>query len=269
MFALRLLLLLAMGLASGKSLLTWEEFKRVFHKSYVNEEFELMHRSHFHENERYISRRNAEQNSFTLGINHLADLNEEQYRSFLSLHIPSRQRNPAFLNRTASESIDWRTQNAVSEVKNQGQCGSCWAFATVGSVEGHYAIATGSLRSLSEQQLVDCTTSNKGCLGGNIDLAFRYIINNHGIDDEGDYPYVGDGSSCDADRSTRIAARIQSYADVPPNSEEEMLKAISLGPVAVAIEADQKDFQLYKSGVFDAPCGSKLGTYVTWSYVDG
>jgi len=136
--------------------------------------------------------------------------------------------------------------------------GSCWAFASVGSIESRYAIATGALRSLSEQELVDCVTGNLGCGGGQLDLAFQFVIDNKGIDEEDDYTYAAAQNQCDTNRTKRIAARISGFQHVPTSNEAQFIQALAQGPVAVAIEADERDFMLYKSGVLDAKCGSKL-----------
>lgn len=138
--------------------------------------------------------------------------------------------------------------------------GGCWAFSTTGAVEGAYQIATGSLRSLSEQQLIDCSTSlgNMGCKGGSMRMAFDYIKANKGIDSEDDYPFTASNGECWKTAEKRVVAQIDAFTAVTAGSEEALVTAAALGPVSVAIEADQPAFQHYKSGVFDAPCGTKL-----------
>jgi KDEL-tailed cysteine endopeptidase len=157
--------------------------------------------------------------------------------------------------------IDWRTKEAVAPVKNQLLCGSCWAFSTTGSVEGINAIVTGELVSLSEQMLIDCDTSrDHGCHGGLMDYAYQFIIDNGGIDTEEDYPYTNPAAEgqCDINRSGRHVVTIDGYEDIPANDEVSLLKAVAKQPVSVAIEADQRAFQLYAGGVFDEACGTAL-----------
>lgn len=170
---------------------------------------------------------------------------------------------PHVLDTSRVAPIDWRAKGAVTPVKNQGGCGSCWAFSTTGAVEGHYQIATGQLRSLSEQQLVDCFApkdgQGTGCQGGQMRLAFQYIIKNNGIDTEQDYNYTGENGECWAAATHRDAATLDGWQAVATNSEAQLAAAAMLGPVSVAIEADQAGFQHYKSGVFNDPtCGTKV-----------
>jgi cathepsin L len=160
---------------------------------------------------------------------------------------------------TVADSVDWRTKNAVTGIKNQQQCGSCWAFSTTGSVEGAHAIKTGTLVSLSEQQLVDCSTAegNQGCNGGLMDYAFQYIITNHGITTEDSYPYQAVQGTCQT--NVTAAATISSFVDVAAGSETALLAAVNIGPVSVAIEADQQCFQFYSGGILSDPsCGMQL-----------
>ena len=149
----------------------------------------------------------------------------------------------------------------MAEVKNQQQCGSCWAFATTGSVEGINAIVTGELQSVSEQELVDCDTEqDKGCQGGLMDFAYKFIIDNGGIDTEADYPYTAVQGLCDDfKKQRRHVVTIDGFEDVPQKDEASLKKATAHQPVAVAVEADQKSFQLYMGGVYDDDdCGTQL-----------
>lgn len=251
----------------------WAAFKAIFGKTFLNASHEEQHHSIFRDNLAYIERRNREQNSFKLGINHFADLDPDMFRQrFSNSNVSSRgflrSKRKTFIFDTNTISslpsyVDWRAKGAVNPIKNQGQCGSCWSFATIASVEGAYAIATGSLRSLSEQQLLDCSTSNHGCIGGNIDLALEYIEQNGGVDSDTDYPYMGAQGTCDTARNKRIVARIGDFRDVVPRNEDQLLAAVMKGPVAAAVEADQRDFQFYQSGVFDGTCGNKIDHGVT------
>merc|ERR1711973_213420 len=166
-----------------------------------------------------------------------------------------------WLNITADSSVDWRQKNAVTPVKNQGNCGSCWAFSTTGSVEGAAAIASGQLISLSEQQLVDCSKAEHhgGCNGGLMDYGFQYIEDNHGITTEQDYAYTARDGTCNGEKAAHHVVTVTDYKDVPRNNPDQLQQAVSQGPVSIAIEADKSVFQLYKEGVFsDSGCGTNL-----------
>ncbi|CAD6259303.1 unnamed protein product [Miscanthus lutarioriparius] len=229
----------------------------------------------FRDNLRYIDEHNAAADagvhSFRLGLNRFADLTNDEYRAtYLGVRTkPQRERKlsaryHADDNEELPESVDWRTKGAVAEVKDQGSCGSCWAFSTIAGVEGINQIVTGDLISLSEQELVDCDTSyNQGCNGGLMDYAFEFIINNGGIDTEADYPYKGTDGQCDANKKNAKVVTIDSYEDVPANSEKSLQKAVANQPVSVAIEAGGSAFQLYSSGIFTGKCGTELDHGVT------
>ena len=145
-----------------------------------------------------------------------------------------------------------------------GQCGSCWSFSTTGALEAMNFRKTGRLVSLSEQNLIDCSRKygNEGCNGGLMDNAFNWIEENGGLCLEDDYPYTSgttkSAGTCETSCPVVSDSDIKSYVDVKANSDDDMMAALNKQPVSIAIQADQKDFQLYKSGVFTGSCGTKL-----------
>jgi hypothetical protein len=239
------------------------QFKANHGKSYASAEEEAHRFAVFQDNLAFIEKHNAEKHSYTVGINQFADLTNAEFRM---LYVSSRYNrtlpyNTVWLdNAPEADPVDWRTKGAVTPIKNQGQCGSCWSFSTTGSVEGAHAIASGNLVSLSEQQLCDCSDAygNQGCNGGLMDNAFKYIIANGGLDTEADYPYTARDGTCDKAKEAKHVVAITGYTDVPQNNEAQLAAAVAIGPVSVAIEADQQAFQMYTSGVFDAACGHNL-----------
>ena len=204
--------------------------------------------------------------TWRMAVNKFADLTSDEFSAlyiggFRNLSHPLNFANEHMLPNTSvlPSSVDWTTKGAVTAVKNQEQCGSCWAFSTTGSVEGAWFLTNGTLVSLSEQQLVDCSVpeGNEGCNGGLMDSAFQYIINNKGLTSETAYPYSATGpNQCQS--GLQSVSRISSYKDVPVNSEAALLSAIAQQPVSVAVEADQDSFQFYSSGVMTKACGTQL-----------
>lgn len=155
------------------------------------------------------------------------------------------------------DSIDWREKNKVSSVKNQLDCGGCWAFSAVGAVESAWAIKNNQLYNLSEQELIDCSTRNKGCEGGSMDLAFSYIKNN-GLCSNISYPYLAKDNICNKNNCKSLI-NISDYKIVTPNNEKALMRALNHQPVSVAIQANKRTFQFYKSGIYSDPnCGFDL-----------
>jgi len=158
------------------------------------------------------------------------------------------------LNMEIPKSMDWRTKGYVTPVKDQGQCGSCWAFSATGSLEGQTYRKTAKLLSLSEQNLIDCSgdQGNEGCNGGLMDAAFTYV-KLKGIEVEKDYPYKAEDGTC-AYKASKKAAQDSGFYDIPAGNETALTAAIAtVGPISVAIDASQDSFQLYASGVYNEP----------------
>ena len=185
--------------------------------------------------------------TYTLGINQFSDWTEAEYRRLLGKKKSAvlEVQNEQVLDITANPtSVDWKAKGAVTPVKNQGQCGSCWAFSTTGALEGHHFITTGKLVSLSEQQLVDCAGGiyrNQGCNGGDMSAAFRYA-EKYGIETEAAYPYTGKDGNCKYIEGKGIVLA-KTYSNVPANSPDQLKAAISKGPTSVSVEADRAVFQ--------------------------
>lgn len=218
----------------------------------------------------FIESVNAGNHKFWLGENQFADLTNAEFRALRTGFKSSRaNRAPTpfrYANVSADDlptSIDWRTKDAVTPIKDQSSCGCCWAFSAVASMEGAVRLSTGKLISLSEQQLVDCDVKgeDQGCEGGLMDDAFRFIINNGGLTTESDYPYTAKDDKCRS--GSNSAATIKSYEDVPANDETALQKAVANQPVSVAVDGGDQYFQLYKGGILSDECSTELDHAIT------
>ena len=155
--------------------------------------------------------------------------------------------------------FDWREKNKVSSVKNQLQCGGCWAFSSSEAVEGAWALKKNVLYNLSEQELIDCSESygNQGCNGGSMISAFKYIIDN-GLCTNLSYPYIAQDSTCQKNTCDSVVS-ISDYAQVSLNNEKSLKRALFNQPISVAIQANKRSFQMYQSGIYsDLDCGTQL-----------
>ncbi|XP_077229127.1 senescence-specific cysteine protease SAG39-like [Tasmannia lanceolata] len=207
-----------------------------------------------------------------LSVNEFADQSNEEFMASRNGFRPSFTRasesTATFTYENISvvpSSMDWRKKGAVTPIKDQGQCGCCWAFSAVAAMEGITQLKKGKLISLSEQEVVDCDTKgvDQGCQGGLMDDAFKFIQHNQGLTTEVNYPYMGVDGTCNTKKAATHAAEINGYVDVPANNEKALLKAVANQPISVAIDASGYAFQFYSSGVFTGDCSTNLDHGVT------
>ncbi|KAJ9565977.1 hypothetical protein OSB04_001943 [Centaurea solstitialis] len=260
-------------LSSEKVQELFGKWKEMHGKTYEHEAEEAQRLVNFRDSLKYILEKNSKRKSeteHTVGLNKFADLSNEEFKEkYLSKIKRPRQNtlkkrgengNTTSNSRScdAPPSLDWRDKGVVTPIKDQGQCGSCWAFSVTGAIEGAHAIATGDLISLSEQELVDCDTNDYGCDGGNMDTAFRWIMKNGGLDTEADYPYTssnGYGGKCITAKEKKSVVSIDSYVQVEQNGDA-LLCAAAKQPVTIGIDGAARDFQLYTGGIYNGECSS-------------
>jgi cathepsin L len=249
----------------------WALYKRTYDKQYASDGEEMIRRSIWEDNIDIIRKHNLEADlglhTYTLGMNKYGDMTIKEFvKQMNGLDLSSNvsfsgtcDQYVAPANFKRPDTVDWRTKGYVTPIKDQKQCGSCWAFSTTGSLEGQHFAKTGQLVSISEQNLVDCSAKygNFGCRGGLMDNAFKYIKENNGIDTESSYPYEAKDDTCRFD-AKNVGATDTGCKDIKQLSEDDLQDAIAtVGPVSVAIDAAHSSFQLYRAGVYTEPACSQ------------
>jgi cathepsin L len=251
----------------------WALFKRTYKRQYMSVEEEINRRSIWETNLAMIRNHNLEadldMHTYTLKMNQFGDMTNAEFNkqmNGLDLSLKNKMTgldHHTFLppsNVELPPAVDWRTKGYVTPIKDQGQCGSCWAFSTTGSLEGQHFAKSSQLVSLSEQNLVDCSRSygNMGCQGGLMDYAFQYIKMNKGIDTEVSYPYEARDDTCRFSTKT-IGATDTGFVDIQSRNETALQTAIAtVGPISVAIDASHGSFQFYHTGVYNEPACSPV-----------
>jgi len=235
---------------------TFTQWMQTHKKSYHHDEFVIRFNT-FKANLDFINRHNAANKSFTVAMNKFGDLTTEEFAKFYlgtRFTAPVIEAQPSTAPQALPTHWDWRPRGAVTHIKNQGQCGSCWSFSTTGSTEGCHFLATKKLVALSEQNLMDCSTSqgNQGCDGGLMTQAMDYIIQNKGIDTEASYPYTAQDGTCHYS-AANSGATLKSYVNVNQGDENDLQVKVHAGPTSVAIDASHSSFQFYSSGVYNEP----------------
>jgi hypothetical protein len=239
------------------------EYVIINNKSYITSEEFAARKDLWKKTDDFIKEHNASGSKFTVGHNQFSDWTDHERSSMLGYIAPEAETEPVWLEPTNADSVNWVTAGAVTPVKDQGQCGSCWTFSSTGALEGAHQIATGTLLSFSEQQIVDCANLRHGymsfgCNGGNQSVAFSYL-EKHMAELETVYPYTAKNGTCAYNKDSATAVDVSTYTNVTKDNVDQMKAAVAKQPVSVSIEADKMVFQHYTSGVFDSSeCGTKL-----------
>uniref|UniRef100_A0A2C9JEC6 Uncharacterized protein n=1 Tax=Biomphalaria glabrata TaxID=6526 RepID=A0A2C9JEC6_BIOGL len=241
----------------------WASFKERHGKSYTRQH-DVMRRGIWESNIQRIEKHNilADRGVYTywMGENEYTDMTIAEFRAMKNGFRASNKTSHhvqyvSESNVALPTEVDWRKEGYVTEVKNQGQCGSCWAFSTAGALEGQIFKRSKKLVSLSEQNLVDCSRKwgNQGCDGGLMTQSFQYIKDNSGIDSEESYPYIGVNQEC-AFKKENVAASDSGYVEIQSGNEQALQQAVvEIGPISAAMVANHDSFLNYKGGIYQEP----------------
>jgi len=238
----------------------WENYKIKYAKSYKNPLEDQMRMRLWRMNSKMVARHNEKIPtrgvSYEMEVNKFSDFTKAELQRLTGLKIPNRRPAPIAQLPPPSlkNTVDWRELGNVTGVKDQGNCGSCYAFSSVGAIEGAHFIANKKLVSLSEQQIIDCDPTEQGCEGGFMDHVYEYLIEKDGIESEATYPYRGsDNGTCSFAKNS-VAATVTSFSSIPEDEDALKDAVATLGPVSVGIHAEYSLIH-YKSGVyFSASC---------------
>lgn len=249
----------------GGNVQPYIQYLQRYGKNYADTPAFWSHYYNYEQNQRAIDAHNRGNASWTMAANNFTDLTRAEFRSiYLGARRPATERGSApAAARSAPQpalpsAIDWRSEGIVTDVKDQGSCGSCWAFSAVGSLEGAHARKSRTLTALSEQNLVDCAGpfGCDGCGGGWMTSAFEYVESNGGIDTEAAYAYRARDERC-AYRNSSRGATVRGVVNITQGDTDALLRAVAtVGPVSVAIDASF-DLQMYGSGVYTSTSCSK------------
>jgi len=277
------------------SKLQFAQFMKAYNKEYISEEEQQKRFEIFQSNLAKADLYNSKSTSAKYGINKFADLTSEEFRHFFLIENFESFRDQVIDGASAVPltlpkhmvipvSFDWRDKNAVTPVKNQEQCGSCWAFSTVEAVESAWFLADHPLVSLSPQQIVDCDIGNgdEGCSGGDTTTAYAYVMKAGGLETESDYPYTGENGTCMFQKKEVVASIANwTYITQDKNETQMQIGLVAQGPLSICVDAES--WQLYIEGVVTSSeiCGDNLdhcvmitgfqdysevwGTYQVWN----
>ncbi|XP_014273553.1 procathepsin L-like [Halyomorpha halys] len=247
----------------------WNAYKIKYGKSYATKEEDQLRKNIYFDNKhRIVKHNNLHANgikTYKLGVNKFADMTSTEFSKFMKGYKGDKKQSGELYVPPANEnlpsSVDWRQKGAVTGIKDQGHCGSCWAFSATGSIEGQHFLKTGKLVSLSEQNLMDCSTAegNESCHGGVMEYAFEYVKKNNGIDTEESYPYTAKDSTICKFNNATVGATVSGYKDIQTGSESALQSAVAnVGPISVSIDASVDSFHLYESGIYyEEDCGTQ------------